>query len=157
MFPALLRLADSPMGLVGVPAAIANRAASCTTSHTLSERVAFADLHRAQEILGHKDQWTKQLSAFDMGARQKTTEPTSLPVLLDFATDAGLAWTAQERASWEPFVLKLSDAMAGLNLQVPNIDLVKTSGAEEFGGAYTRRTAVMVPPWMTSCPRPTPA
>ena len=46
--------------------------------------------------------------------------------------------------------------MEGLNLHVPNIHLVKTTGEEEFGGTYTRRTAVMLPPWMTSLPRTDP-
>ena len=42
--------------------------------------------------------------------------------------------------------------MKGLNLHVPNIDLVKTSGEEEFGAAYTRRHAIMFPESMTSLP-----
>ena len=141
---------------VGVPEAIANQSSSCTTGDTLSERVAFADLHRAQEILGHKDPWAKQLSDFDLGARQKTAEPTTLRAFLDFAAAAGMAWTAQEQASWTPVIDKLSAALEGLRLNVPNIDLVKTSGEEEFGGTYTRRTAVMVPPWMTSLPTTDP-
>ena len=101
--------------------------------------------HRARKSLGHKDPWAKQLSDFDLGARQKTAEPTSLREFLEFAADAGMGWTAQERASWRPLIHKLSDAMEGLNLHVPNIDLVKTSGAEEFGAAgYTRRKAIML-------------
>jgi len=51
---------------------------SCTTSRTFSMRVEFADLHRAQKVLGHKDRWARQLSDFDMGARQRRAEPTTL-------------------------------------------------------------------------------
>jgi hypothetical protein len=75
---------------------------------------------------------------------------------LGFAADAGLRWTAQEKAGWQTVVHKLSDAMQGLNLHVPHIDLVKTSGAEEFGAAYTRRRAIMLPEWMTSWPMTDP-
>ena len=79
-----------------------------------------------------------------MGARQKTTAPTNLTEFLAFAADAGRGWTAAEKANWRALVGKLSDAMNGLNLHVPNIDLVKTSGEEEFGAAaYTRRHAIM--------------
>ena len=142
---------------VEVPEAVANQGSSCTKTHTLSKRVDFANLHRARKILGHKDPWTKQLSDFDLGARQKTAEPTSLDEFLGFAADAGLGWTAQEKAGWKAVVDKLSDAMKGLNLHVPNIDLVKTSGEEEFGGAYTRRRAVMLPEsWATSLPTTDP-
>jgi hypothetical protein len=125
---------------------------SCTKSHTLSKRVDFADLHRAQKTLGHKDRWAKQLSDFEMGARQKTTAPTNLKEFLDFAAGAVRGWTAEEKADWTVVVDKLSDAMKGLNLHVPNIDLVNTSGEEEFDSAYTRRHAVVFPESMASLP-----
>ena len=39
---------------------------------------------------------------------------------------------------------KLSEAMNGLNLRLRNIELVKTTGAEEFGAVgYTRRGAII--------------
>ena len=100
----------------------------------------FADLHRAQKTLGHKDRWARQLSDFEMGARQKTAAPTNLKEFLDFAAGAGRGWTALEKANWKALVGKLSDAMKGLNLHVPNIDLVKTSGEEEFGARLHAET-----------------
>ena len=127
-------------------------ASSCGTSHSLSKSVDFADLLRAQKILGHKDQWARQLSDFEMGARQKTTAPTNLKEFLDFAAGAGRGWTAVEKAGWKPLVGRLSDAMNGLHLHVPNIDLIKTSGEEEFDSAYTRRHSIMFPESMTSLP-----
>jgi hypothetical protein len=141
---------------LGVADAIANQGSACTTGDTLSKRVAFAGLHRAQKILGHKDPWAKQLSDFDLGVRQKTAEPTTLQAFLDFAADAGRVWTAQEQASWQPLIDQLSAALAGLRLHVPNIDLVKTSGEEEFGALYTRRTAVMLPVAVASLPTTNP-
>jgi len=142
--------------LVGVPEASATHGSSCTKHDTLSKRVDFADLHRAQKVLGHADPWARQLSDFDLGARQRTAEPTSLSEFLDFAASAGLEWTPQEKTDWRAIVHKLSDALEGLNLHVPKIDLVKTSGEEEFGGAYTRRTAIMLPASATSFPTTDP-
>ena len=142
---------------VSVPEAIANQGSPCTKSNTLSKRVDFASLHRTRNILGHKDPWAKQLSDFDLGARQKTAESTSLREFLEVAADAGMTWTAQERASWRPLIHKLSDAMEGLNLNVPTIDLVKTSGTEELGAAgYTRRRAIMLSEASTSLPTTDP-
>jgi hypothetical protein len=134
----------------------AANASSCHTSHTLSKCVDFADLRRAQKALGHKDQWARQLSDFEMGARQKTAEPTNLKQFLDFAADAGMRWTPMEKAKWKAVVGKLSDAMKGLNVHVPSIDVVKTSGEEEFGAAYTRRHAIMLPQSTTSLPMTDP-
>jgi hypothetical protein len=111
---------------------------SCTKSDTLSKRVDFADLHRAQKTLGHKYRWARQLSEFEMGARQRTAEPTTLKEFLDFAAGAARSWTAVEKANWQILVDKSSDALKGLNVHVPNIDLITTSGEEEFGAAYTR-------------------
>jgi hypothetical protein len=126
--------------------------AACAQSPTLSKSVDFADLHRAQKILGHKDRWARQLSAFEMGARQRTAAPTNLKEFLDFAAGAGRGWTAREKAGWKALVDRLSHAMKGLNLHVPSIDLVKTSGNEEFDSAYTRRHAIMFPESMASLP-----
>jgi hypothetical protein len=112
--------------------------------------VDFADLRRAKHLLGHRDAWARQLSDFDLGVRQKTAAPTSLHQFLAFAEDAGLRWTAQEQDAWETLVDKLSDAMKGLNLHLPNIDLVKTTGNEEFGAAYTRARAIMFPAALAS-------
>jgi hypothetical protein len=67
-----------------------------------------------------------------------------------------LGWTAQEEAGWKAVVDKLSDAMQGLNLHVPNLALVKTTGEEEFDAAYTRRRAIMLPESMTSLPTTDP-
>ena len=53
----------------------AAKASSGNESHALSACLDFADLHRAQKILGHKDRWARQLSDFEMAARQKTAEP----------------------------------------------------------------------------------
>jgi len=45
---------------------------------------------------------------------------------------------------------ELSHAMSRLNLQVPDIDLVKMSEAGEFGTAHTRRVAIMIPEAMAA-------
>jgi hypothetical protein len=56
-------------------------------------------------------------------------------------------------SDWKAVVGKLSEAMQGLNLRMPNIDLVKTSGEEELGAAgYTRRNAIMLSASVISLP-----
>jgi len=136
--------------------ALADKNPSCTESNTLSRRMEFADLQRARHLLGHTDAWARQLSNFDLGVRQKTTALTSLQDFLAFATNAGLGWTDQEEAGWRPLVDKLSSALEGLNLHVPKIDLVKTTGNEEFGAAYTRVDAIMLPQSAASVPITSP-
>jgi hypothetical protein len=135
-----------------IPSAKAQTAFSCIDSAALSGRVEFADISRARHLLGHPDAWARQLSDFDLGVRQKTAQPTTLQQFLAFAADAGLGWTAQEEAGWKPIVENLSNAMKGLNVHLPNIDLVKTTGKEEFVAAYTRERAIMFPERLSSLP-----
>ena len=139
-----------------ISSAKAQTAFSCIDSAALSRRVEFADISRARHLLGHPDAWARQLSEFDLGVRQKTAQPTTLQQFLAFAADAGLGWTAQEEAGWKPIVENLSNAMKGLNVHVPNIDLVKTTGKEEFDAAYTRDRAIMLPERGASLPATAP-
>lgn len=120
---------------------------SCTKSDTLSKRLAFASLHTEQWVLGRADAWAVQLSDFDMGVRQLTTEPTDLSEFLDFASGNAVAWTTEERAAWQPIIDKLSRAAAELNIDLPNIRFVRTSGHEEFNSAYTRGRAINMGPF----------
>jgi hypothetical protein len=124
----------------------------CTESSTLSSRVQFADMERSRQILARRDAWAKQLSEFDRGARLKTAEPASLQQFLAFASEAALAWTPGQESAWRPLIDKLSSALSGLNLQVPGIELVKTSGREEFGAAYTRGRSIMFPQSLATVP-----
>jgi hypothetical protein len=115
---------------------------SCTNPATLSSRMEFATLPEAKEILGDDDPWARQLSAFDRGIRPKMTPAPDLDEFLDFAADNAIQWTAQERKAWQSVIHDLSKAMAGLQIDLPDVTLVKTTGAEEFGSAYTRGAAI---------------
>src|SRR5262245_1546169 len=123
--------------------------ASSCKQKTLSDRMQFASANRASTILGKRDGWARQLSAFDLGIRQKTAEATNLHEFLDFASEASLEWTPEERASWGAVIEELSRAMEGLGIDLPNIDLVKTTGEEEFNAAYTRERAILFPQRLT--------
>jgi serine-type D-Ala-D-Ala carboxypeptidase/endopeptidase len=119
--------------------------ASCLEPTTLSARLEFASAERGGEILGRADRWARQLSAFDRAARQRTLEPTTTEELLAFVSGHARSWTSEERAYWSRLVDRLSEAAAGLMLSVPEIFLVKTTGMEEFGFAYARDRAIVLP------------
>ena len=55
----------------------ASQGASCAAKATLSERLALASVDRSRKVLRHPDEWARQLSDFDRGARQRTLEPTT--------------------------------------------------------------------------------
>lgn len=122
-------------------------------SSDFASSLTFADLHRARKYLGHKDRWARQLSDFELGARQKRAEPTNLQEFLNFAADAARSWAPHEVGDWKAVVDKLSEALKGLGLRMPHIELVKTTGDEEFGGAaYTRGNAIVLPESLVPLP-----
>jgi hypothetical protein len=118
---------------------------SCFGPTTLSERMEFASAEWGGELLGRVDRWALQLSAFDRAARQRTLEPTTTEELLDFVSGSALSWTSEEQAYWSRLVDRLSEDVNGLMLNVPEIFLVKTTGLEEFGFAYVRDRAIVLP------------
>jgi hypothetical protein len=118
---------------------------ACLAKKTLSERLEFASADRAGKILGRTDDWARQLSAFDRGARMRTLEPTTTQSFLAFVSGAGLGWTPAEQAYWTALANRLSDAATGLNPRMPHVFMVKTTGLDEFGAAYTRNQSIMLP------------
>jgi uncharacterized protein len=117
----------------------------CLTKTTLSERLRFADIDRARELLGRSDEWARQLSAFDRGVRQRTLEPTNTRGFLEFVSGEAVAWTDDEQLYWKSLVDQLSEALEGLNLDIPDAFMVKTTGLEEFDAVYVRNRSIIFP------------
>jgi creatinine amidohydrolase len=128
-----------------LPSRASSGSGQCLTKTTLSERIRFADIHRAREILGRSDEWARQLSAFDRGVRQRTLEPTSTRGFLEFVSGQAADWTQDEQVYWKSLVDQLSEALEGLSLDIPDAFMVKTTGLEEFNAVYVRNRSIIFP------------
>jgi hypothetical protein len=117
----------------------------CLTKTTLSEWLQFAGINRAREILGRSDEWARQLSAFDRGVRQRTLEPTDTRGFLEFVSAEAAEWTQDEQLYWKSLIDQLSEALDGMNLNIPDAWMVKTTGLEEFNAVYVRNQAIILP------------
>jgi hypothetical protein len=122
----------------------------CLEKQALSTRLDFASRLRGRIILGLPDPWVRQLSAFDRGVRLRTVAPVSSRKFLQFASNAALDWRADEAAEWTVQVDRLSRAIGGLNVRLPPVQFLKTTGAEEFDSAYTRGIAIVIPDRLAS-------
>ncbi|MBL8228168.1 MAG: hypothetical protein JNL98_06810 [Bryobacterales bacterium] len=136
----------------GIRAQSSTKFSPCTQQDTFTSRVRFADADRAKQILGRRDSWARQLSAFDFGARMRTEEPQTLDQFLAFASEAAMGWTPEEQAMWRPVIDRLNGALHGMNLRIPVVEILKTSGREEFGAAYTRGNAILFPQSLANLP-----
>jgi hypothetical protein len=118
---------------------------TCLAKDTLAQRLDFASPLLARIILGLPDEFSRQLSDFDRGARLRTLSPVNARQFLQFTSSAAAQWTPAEIAEWTAQVERLSRATRGLNLKLPRIHFVKSTGAEEFDSAYTRGRAIVLP------------
>ncbi len=116
--------------------------------------VVFATVDEGKKVLTARDDFVQHLSPFDRAARVKTDRAVSEEVFLEFVGENVLAWTDAEKERVESFFDEIRPRMAALSLPLPpTIYLVKTSGKEEGGAAYTRGTAVVVPATMLAANR----
>jgi hypothetical protein len=116
-------------------------------------RIEFASVELARTILTARDDFVTRMSAFDRSARMKTADETSEQQYLDFVAANAVAWTDEEqarvRAAWES--VQPSIANFGLSL-ADAVVVIKTTGAEEGGAAYTRDRAIVLPQSMLASP-----
>ena len=119
--------------------------------------VPFANETLTRAFLGRRDEWAKSLSAYDLGARQATTDPTDVGEFLKFAPDHARDWTAEEVEQWQPLVDDLDAALIGLKVKIPVAFMSKTTGEEELNAnAYTRERTVFFNGDLASLPSTNP-
>jgi len=106
----------------------------------------FASMGRAQEILGARDEFIKQLEPLDRAARMGVGGDVSEEEFLRFVRESALAWTDVEKASVRAAIDEIRPTLSEFALGLPDqIFLVKTTGREEQGSAYTRGNAIVIP------------
>lgn len=115
-----------------------------------AHEIELASIEQARAVLGTRDEFVAQLSAFDRAARLKSPGPVSEEEYLAFARAAAREWSNDERARLTNAFAAIEQRLAAL---LPAFDspilLVKTSGEEEGGAGYTRAGAVMLPGALT--------
>ena len=114
---------------------------------TLTEGTAlgFATPLQGRAILCRRDDYVARLSPFDRQARLKTNRPISEQQYLEFVGQQLLPWNASERSKVLEVVAKLGPTLDELRIPLPDrVLMIKTSGREEGGAAYTRGNAIVL-------------
>ena len=108
--------------------------------------LTFALASQGGEILTARDDFVKRLSRFDRAARLKTGKETPEQVYLRFVGENVRDWSSDEKALVESAIAFVRPRINELSLPWPDtIYLVKTTGNEEGGAAYTRGNAIVFP------------
>ena len=112
-------------------------------------RVAFATAEQGRKIITGRDDYIQRLSPFERAAKMKTDRETSEGELLSHYAANVVEWTDDEKTMLEGVVANLRPRFEELALPFPEtVLLVKTTGEEEGGAAYTRANAVFLPKGM---------
>ncbi len=117
--------------------------------------VTFATADEGRKILTARDDFIRALSPFDRAARVKTAGDVSEKEFLEFVGRSVLDWTEVEKTSVVSALEQLKASFDRPALPWPKvIYLVKTTGKEEGGAAYTRDQALILPQNMLTPHRP---
>jgi len=114
----------------------------------LSEKttVQFATLEEGRAILTSRDDFVQRMSPFDRAARLKTDREVSERDYLDFVGENVLAWNDAEKERVHSALRAIQPEFEALSLPLPQqVMLIKTTGNEEGGAAYTRANAIILP------------
>ncbi len=100
----------------------------------------------ACKFLATSDDFSKRLSAFDRSARLKTSRPVTEEEYLKFAGEHGLEWTDEEKDRIRQVAKESMERIESFSLPLPaKVLLIKSTGQEEGGAAYTRGAAIILP------------
>ncbi len=109
----------------------------------------FATADRGRELLRRRDRFVDHMSPFDRQVRMRTSDDKGIDGYLDFVAGEVLEWPEEKRNAVREAIESLDGPLRELKLpKTDPIALVHTSGREESRAAYTRGSAIVLPPNM---------
>jgi hypothetical protein len=113
----------------------------------------FASPDEARQILAADDAFTASLSRFDLQCRLKTDKEITLADWKGFVAEQVRPWQKAEIETVTQSLERISKRLEKYRLPLPPVvRLVRTTGEEESGAAYTRKTAIVLPTKVMSYP-----
>jgi hypothetical protein len=144
LYKRILISTSRPLALILISCALMVPAAYADTAKMPS--LVFASIQEGATILAEHDEFVQRLSPFDRAARLKTSKDVSEAEYIHFVKRNVMNWSPSEQALVERGISELRPQLQALSLEWPRtIYLIKTSGKEEGGAAYTRGNAIVLP------------
>lgn len=115
--------------------------------------VRFVSAEEGQKTLQSDDTFTANLSRFDLQCRMKTEKEVRLEEWKQFVAENVRPWEKAEIEMVSRSLERVSKRLEKYRLPLPPVvRLVRTTGDEESGAAYTRGTAIVLPTKVMSYP-----
>ncbi|MEN6308576.1 MAG: hypothetical protein ABFD91_12565 [Anaerohalosphaeraceae bacterium] len=106
----------------------------------------FASEEEGKKLLMTRDEYIERLSPFDRLCRMNTDTDVPQKAYLEFIGRSVLAWNEQEIQKVTKAVRSIGSRLGSFSFAFPKVVyLVKTSGIEEGGAAYTRGNGIFLP------------
>lgn len=122
-------------------------AANGWSADSLLDKIIFASVDKANELLTQEDDFTKCWSKFDIDARMQKQNSTK-EELFDFITHQTKEWTLDEKNKIQSIFENLDELIKkqGFKIKYPSeIYFIKTTANEEGGaGGYTRASYIVL-------------
>ena len=113
---------------------------------TTGTNISFASKNEGREFLTGRDEYISTMSPFDRSARQKTDQIVSEEEFIQFLSTNALEWQEEEITKFSDIINSIGGKLTEFNLTFPKeILLIKTTGKEEGGAAYTRKNGLFFP------------
>jgi len=125
-------------------------------THARTEQsVIFASVADGRRILTARDSFVERMSPFDRAARMKTDHDISESEFLAFVGKTVLNWDGGEKNRVQSALRLTGPALSQFfPAHRESIYLIKTTGDEEAGAAYTRGNAIVLPRNVLTLPEP---
>lgn len=108
--------------------------------------ISFATAEEGREVLTARDDFVERMSPFDRSVRLRSEEKVTEAEYLEFVSQHVLDWDEMDKKTLTDAIEGVRESIEALKLPLPEkIVLVKTSGEEEGGAAYTRGNAIVLP------------
>jgi len=107
----------------------------------------FATQEQARAALDSRDDFVQRMSSFDRAARLKTDVDVSEREYLDFVSENVLPWEeGPDKQRVAQALISVAARLGEMNIPLPrDILVIRTTGREEGGAAYTRGHSIVLP------------
>lgn len=113
---------------------------------TSETTAVFATVEEGRRVLGAHDAFIAALSPYDRAARIGTPDVVTEAAFREFVAAQALPWEDAEKQRMTEAFVAILPRLRQFRLSLPpRVLLVKTTGREESGTAYTRANAIMLP------------
>ncbi|MBP1749004.1 MAG: hypothetical protein H6Q52_1543 [Deltaproteobacteria bacterium] len=120
----------------------------CTSAWAVDKKPVFifASEEEGRSILTARDKFIENTSPFDRAVRTRSEKPVSVGQFLTFIGNNVTSWDNEEKEQVQKILSSLAPRFASYASFLPDrIYLIRTTGNEEGGVAYTRGNAIVFP------------